>query len=110
MLFSSIRPHNAVVSCPISGWFKKTLKPTGINTDLFKTHSTISASSSKASVGGAPLVEILKRGHGLIILLGKGFIISVLFRRVMYFSIWCITNQAKINALKRGLENWAPFS
>ena len=62
MFLSSIRPHNAVLSCTISAWLKKTLKQTGINTDLFKAHSTRSASSSKASVGGVPLVEILKRG------------------------------------------------
>ena len=53
--------HNAVVSCTISGWLKKTFKQAGINTDLFKAHSTRSASSSKASVGRTPLVEILKR-------------------------------------------------
>ena len=62
LLLSSIRPHNAVVPCTISGWLKKTLKQAGINNDLFKAHSARSASSSKASVGGAPLVEILKRG------------------------------------------------
>ena len=50
------------MSCTISGWLKKTLKQTGINTDLFKDHSTRSASGSKASVCGAPLVDILKRG------------------------------------------------
>ena len=43
----------------------------GINTDLFKAHSSRSASSSKASVVGTPLVEILKRDHGLIIYLVK---------------------------------------
>ena len=59
----------------------------GINTDLFKAHSSRSASSSKASVVGTPLVEILKRDHGLIILPGKGFMISIFFRRVMYFRI-----------------------
>ena len=42
-------------------WLKKTLKQAGINTDLFNTHSTRYASSSKARVGGATLVEILKR-------------------------------------------------
>ena len=62
LLLSSIRPHNAVVSCTISGWLKKTLKQGGINTDLFKVYSTRAASSSKASVDGAPSVEILKRG------------------------------------------------
>ena len=62
LLLRSIRPHNAVVSCTISGWLKKTLKQGGINTDLFKARSARSASSSKVSMGGAPLVEILKRG------------------------------------------------
>ena len=62
LLLSSIRSHNAVVSCTMSGWLKKTLKQAGINTDLFKAHSTRSASSSKASLGGAPLVEMLKSG------------------------------------------------
>ena len=87
----------------ISGWLKKTHKQAGINNDLFKAHSARSASSSKASVGGAPLAEILKRDHDLIILLGKIFIISILFRMVKYFRIWCIRIQAKINALNRGL-------
>ena len=61
LLLSSIRPHNAAVSCTISGWLKKTLKQVGINTDLFKAHSASSALSSKPSGGGALLVEILKR-------------------------------------------------
>ena len=55
------RESNAVVSCTILGWLKKTLTQAGINTDLFNTHSTRCASSSKARVGGATLVEILKR-------------------------------------------------
>ena len=40
----------------------KTFKQAGINNDLFKAHSRRTASSSKATVSGAPLVEILKRG------------------------------------------------
>ena len=59
LLLISIRSRNVVVSCNISSY---TLKQAGINTDLFKVYSTRSASISKASVGGAPLVEILKRG------------------------------------------------
>ena len=41
---------------------KNTLKLAGINTDLFRDHSTRSTSSLKASMGGAPLIEVLKRG------------------------------------------------
>ena len=40
----------------------KTFKQGGINTDLFMVLSARSTSSSKTSVGGAHLVEILKRG------------------------------------------------
>ena len=70
LLLSSIRPENAVVSCTISGWLKKTLKQAEINTKLFKAHSTRSASNSKASVDEAPIKG--DRGNcGLIILLGK---------------------------------------
>ena len=61
-LSSSISPHNAVRSCAISGWLKKTLTQTGINNDLFKPYSARSVSSSKASMGAAPLVEILQSG------------------------------------------------
>ena len=32
LLLSSVRPHNRVVPCTISGWVKKTLKQAGINT------------------------------------------------------------------------------
>ena len=66
LLLSSIKLHNAVVSCTISGWLKMTLKQTRINTYLLKAHSTRSASSSKASMDGAPVVEILKRGSGSV--------------------------------------------
>ena len=61
-LSSSISPYNAVRSCAISGWLKKTLKQTGINNDLFKPYSARSVSSSKASMGAVPLVEILQSG------------------------------------------------
>ena len=94
LLLSSIRPHNTVVSRTISGWLKKILKQAGINTDLFKAHST---RSSKAKMGRAPLVEFLKKSIMVSsFYLAKGFIISILFRRVMYFNIWCTMNQTKI--------------
>ena len=47
LLLSSVRHHNALVSCTKSGCLKKTLKQAGFNTDLFKAHSTRFASSSK---------------------------------------------------------------
>ena len=58
---SSIRSHDAVVPCTMSGWLKKTLKHAATNIDLFKPHSARYVSSSKVSTCRAPLVEILHR-------------------------------------------------
>ena len=101
LLLSSIRPHNAVVSCTISGWLKKTLKQAGINTDLFKAHSIRSTSSSKTSVGGAPLVEILKRGSCSHHSTWQRFYNEHKFRRVIYFRMRCIRNTIVQNATLR---------
>ena len=109
-LWGLIRTHNTVVFCTTSGWPRKTLKQAGINTDLSKAHSTRSVSSSKASMGGAPLAEILKGIHGLVNLYGTGFIIRILFRKIMYFRIWSVKIQVKINDLNSELENWATLS
>ena len=54
LLLSSVRAHNVIVYCTITGWLKKTLKQAGTNTDLLKALSSRSASSSTASVGGVP--------------------------------------------------------
>ena len=62
-LLSYINPHNGVSSSTVSRWIVEMLSLSGIDTDMFKGHSTRSASSSKASVQGVPLQEILKRGH-----------------------------------------------
>lgn len=62
LLLSTTAPHKPVVSSTISGWLKKLLARAGIDTSVFKAHSTRSASSSKANLGGAPITEILKRG------------------------------------------------
>lgn len=51
LLLSFVKPHKPVKSL------------SGIDTNIFKWHSTRSASSSKASVQGVPMKEILKRGH-----------------------------------------------
>ena len=60
---------------------KKVPKQARINTEIFKIHSARSASSSKASMGGAILVEILKRDVDLINLPGKGLIIKDIIQK-----------------------------
>ena len=52
------RPQKPVKSCSIARWIKTILMRAGINTNVFKSHSTRSASTSKAS--GVPLEEVLR--------------------------------------------------
>ena len=50
LLVNFIKPHNAVAKSTVAGWVKQILIMSGINTDIFKPHSTHSASSSHASL------------------------------------------------------------
>ena len=59
LLVSYHRPHIPVKSCSIARWIKTILTRAGINTNVFKSHSTRSASTSKATAGGVPL-EVLR--------------------------------------------------
>ena len=56
------KPHKAASDDTISQCIKNTITIAGIDIDVFKAHSTRSASSSKAKKVGFPYTEILKRG------------------------------------------------
>ena len=56
------KPHKAASDDTISRWIKNTISSAGIDIDVFKAHSTRSASSSKAKKVVIPYTEILKRG------------------------------------------------
>ena len=60
LLVSYHRPHRPVQSCSISRWIKSVLSSAGIDTSIFKGHSTRSASTSKARSRGVPLEEVVK--------------------------------------------------
>ena len=62
LLLSFVKPHNPVVSSTISGWIKNVLREAGIDTKIFKGHSTRSASTSKAELTGLSVTDILERG------------------------------------------------
>jgi len=47
----------------VSTWIVGYLKLAGVNTDLFKAHSTRSAATSKVAKAGVSLKEIVKRGR-----------------------------------------------
>jgi len=57
------KPHKPASTDTISRWVKDTLKDSGINVDVFTSHSCRSASTSKAFSVGVPLQEILKRAN-----------------------------------------------
>ena len=67
LLLSFAKPHKKVKESAISGWVKKVLKESGVNTEIFKAHSTRSASfskvGSKIDTLGISLEDILKRGN-----------------------------------------------
>ena len=60
LLISYHRPHGPVKSCSIARWIKSVLDSAGIDTGIFKAHSTRSASTTKARSKGVPLDEVVK--------------------------------------------------
>ena len=62
-LVSHIKPHKPVSPSTVSRWLGQVLAMAGINTEVFKAHSTRAASSSKAEVTGVSLTDIIKQGH-----------------------------------------------
>ena len=62
LILSYVAPHREVTSSTIARWIKKKLSLTGVDVERFKAHSTRSASTSKASVVGLTISDIMKRG------------------------------------------------
>ena len=62
LLLSYVKPHGPVQSCTIARWIREFLGMTGVDTSIFKAHSTRAASTSKAKSTGLSEQEILKRG------------------------------------------------
>ena len=60
LLISFHRPHRPVKPCSIARWIRCILSSAGIDTAIFKGHSTRSASTSKARTGGVSLEEVIK--------------------------------------------------
>ena len=60
LLISYHRPQKPVQSCTIARWIKSFLGSAGIDTSIFKGHSTRSASTSKARAEGISLEDVLK--------------------------------------------------
>ena len=61
LLLSYIKPHVEVHSSTASRRMKQILNETGVEVDVFKGHSTRSASTSKACLSGISVDDILSR-------------------------------------------------
>ena len=63
LLLSTTKPHKPVATATVSSWLKQAISRAGINTMVFKGHSTRSASSSKAQRTGLPLTDIMQTAN-----------------------------------------------
>ena len=61
LLLSYVKPHSPVSRDTISRWVKFVLQSSGIDVNIFKPHSTRSASTSKAKLSDVPLADILDK-------------------------------------------------
>ena len=65
ILVSFFNPHKAVSCSIVSKWLKQALEISGINTEIFKGHSTHVASSTKTTLCRVYVSDILKYGNWL---------------------------------------------
>ena len=61
LLLSYVKPYGPVSRDTISCWVKFVLQSSGIDVNIFKPHSTRSASTSKAKLSDVPLADILDK-------------------------------------------------
>ena len=60
LIVSFVKPHRAVHVDTIRRWITNVMFLSGINTELYKPHSTRAASTSKAKEKQVPLAQIMK--------------------------------------------------
>ena len=57
------KPHHTIFKDLLARWVKEVITNSGIDSEIFKTHSTRVASISAAFKLGMPLQEVLKRSQ-----------------------------------------------
>ena len=60
LLLSYVKPHKPVSTTILSRWCFYIMKESGVNVEIFGSHSTRAASSSKCKAAGLPFKEISK--------------------------------------------------
>lgn len=63
LFVSTIAPHAGVTGNTMSKWIRSALQISGVDTSMFKAHSTRGAAASKAAASGISVDVILKAGH-----------------------------------------------
>ena len=61
LFITTIKPHEAVSKDTISRWLKTILQRAGIDTSVYKGHSTRTASTSAANAAGIPINIIMEK-------------------------------------------------
>jgi hypothetical protein len=59
LFISYVKPYKSVSRDTISRWTKTVLHSSGVNTDVYKAHSTRAASASKANRENVPIDQIM---------------------------------------------------
>ena len=60
LFISHVKPHKRVSRDTIARWLKLVMSKSGIDTSVYKAHSTRAASTSRAARGNLPVEDILK--------------------------------------------------
>ena len=60
LLLSFVQPHKPISTTTLSRWCVNVLKESGVNVNIFGSHSTRSASTSKCKISGLSFKEIAK--------------------------------------------------
>jgi site-specific recombinase XerD len=63
LLISFVKPHQAIHKCTIARWLKMTMQGSGIDTSVYKAHSTRMASVSKARAQGVSAEQIMLQAN-----------------------------------------------
>jgi integrase len=60
LFVAMVRPHKPITGSTLGRWIKSMLSDSGVDTSIFKAHSTRGAAASKAAKSGVPIDDILR--------------------------------------------------
>ena len=63
LFLATVRPHGPVVTCTVARWLKVLMGDAGIDTSIYKAHSTQAASTSKAMMQGLSVEQITQQAN-----------------------------------------------